>query len=212
MRKLTIAVALIIIIALVICLSATIPTKIRGKVSRQFGLLKSTLIVNEIYRIGDIELKLFPIFPSKTQDITVFAIITYEPNRKKQATRGLLLDYSGYYQTQFYLDLDEAKALSQALDEMMKFHRELSKRKSLPDALDIKFITHAGLGIGLFRYKELFAFAGFFDVKKSGDDYKIYPEFQPSQLASQNVITVKLEDISRFKELIDRGYKFLTSH
>ncbi|RLI80893.1 hypothetical protein DRP07_08405 [Archaeoglobales archaeon] len=229
MKKLT-----LISIALIICLSTVILAQIQQKAEvqntplaeikgrnklEQFMLLRDTLFIKEAYKTGNIQLR-SPIYPKgEPQYITVFAITIYEPDREEQAARGLLLNCSGYHYAQFYLDLDEAKALSQALDKMIKLYKELSRKKPLPDEFYIKFITHTGLGTELFRSKkksyawlELSSYdpsdTGIFYIKKSSDDYKVYPE---SQLVSQNIITVKLEDIPKLKELIDRGCKFLTS-
>jgi len=224
---------ILISMALIICLSTVIlaqieqktetrdifPAKIQGRSKlEQFMLLRDTLFVKEAYKIGDIELR-YPTRPRRRpQHITVFAIIVYEPDREEQAARGLLLNCSGYHYAMFYIDLDEAKALSQTLDKMVKLHKRLSKRKSLPDELYIRFVTRAGLGVSLFQSKKGYASlelrsydpsdTGIFYISKSGDDYKVYPE---SQLISRIVIRIKLEDIPRLKELIDRGCRFLTS-
>ena len=220
-------------IALIICLSTVILaqiqqktetrniplTEIRGKNKlEQFMLLRDTLLIEEVYEIGDMEFK-DPTKRIRPQSITVYAIIVYEPNREKQAIRGLTLICSGFHYNFFHLDLDEAKTLSQVLDKMMKLHKKLSKRKSIPDELYIRFITHSELGVKLFQSKEGYAWlelrsydpsdTGIFYTSKENDDYKVYPV---SRHSARLTIMIGLEDIPRLKKLIDKGLEFLKSH
>jgi len=202
-----------------------------SKLARAMAL-RDTLLITEAYEVGSIPFKR-PTLPKRRPTyINVYAMVVYEPDKKEEAIRGLYLSVSGGLGAfSFHLDFDEAEALSQALDKIMKLHRKLSRRKSFPDEFYIRFITRSGLGVELSRSKkEIAVFAdgdvigslhtilslesyrphdmGVFYVEKEDEDYNVKPRLQ---FHSSKVARIRIEDTPKLKELIDKGCQILAS-